>query len=242
MDSLNRTKGMKGKQYVVIVAGGRGLRMGTDMPKQFLLLHGKPVLFYTLRAFLEALPEALIILVLPEQQIDYARILLTPLIKLDRIKFTTGGDTRYTSVQNGLSLIREQMKEGEDPIIFVHDGVRPFVSGNLIWRCLHQAELKGSAIPAIPVADSVRKVTADYSEPVDRSSLRIIQTPQTFKASVLLPAMMQPYREAFTDEATVVESFGEKTYLTEGEKSNIKITTPEDMAVGAVFAKAKTDL
>jgi len=224
---------MQHSVYAVIVAGGQGTRMGTAVPKQFLDLNGKPVLFHTISAFVAAFPEAHIVLVLPAHQISYAQIVLQSFP--DRIDLTivSGGETRYHSVRNGLQGIPD------NAIVMVQDGVRPLVSTDLIRRCYQQAMIKGSAIPAIAATDSMRFVKNDASEPLERSSLRIIQTPQTFKASILIPAMQQPYSEAFTDEATVVEASGEKVHLIEGERSNIKITMPEDMLIAGALLKAR---
>ena len=224
------------KTFVVIVAGGQGTRMGTAVPKQFLELNGKPVLYHTIAAFAEALPDCQIILVLPALQISYAQIVLQAFPERLDITLVAGGDTRFQSVRNGLEGLPS------DSVILVQDGVRPLVSHDLILRCHRQAVEKGSAIPAIPVADSIRRVLNDGSEPIDRSALRIIQTPQAFQASILLPAMEQPYQQSFTDEATVVEYSGQKVYLVEGEKSNIKITTPEDLVVAEAFLRAKEEL
>lgn len=209
--------------YAVIVAGGQGLRMGTAVPKQFLNLKEKPVLFHTIRAFKTAFPEVRLILVLPEAQLSYAQMVLQSFPERIDLTIVSGGATRFHSVQNGLKSIPE------DAVVFVHDGVRPLVSPDLIRKCFEQALEKGSAIPAVPVTDSMRMIAGTDFRPVDRNSLRIIQTPQTFKASLLLPAMQQEYQESFTDEASVVEASGEKIYLIEGEKNNLKITTPEDL-------------
>jgi 2-C-methyl-D-erythritol 4-phosphate cytidylyltransferase len=219
--------------YAVIVAGGQGTRMGTAMPKQFLELEGKPVLHHTLQAFIDALPGVHLILVLPAHQVSYAQMILQTFPERIDLTIVTGGETRFHSVKNGLQGIPE------DGIILVHDGVRPLASRELIQRCYRQAAEKGSAIPAIPVADSMRLVNEEGSEPVDRSQLRIIQTPQTFRASILLPAFEQPYSESFTDEATVVESYGDEIYLVEGERSNLKITTPEDMVIAAALLRSR---
>ncbi len=219
--------------YAVIVAGGQGTRMGTAMPKQFLELEGKPVLHHTLQAFIDALPGVHLILVLPAHQVSYAQMVLQTFPARIDLTIVTGGETRFHSVKNGLQGIPE------DGIILVHDGVRPLVTPALIQRCYRQAVEKGSAIPAIPVTDSMRLINDEGSEPVDRSQLRIIQTPQTFRASVLLPAFDQPYSEGFTDEATVVEAYGDEVFLTEGERSNLKITTPEDMMIAAALLRAR---
>jgi 2-C-methyl-D-erythritol 4-phosphate cytidylyltransferase len=207
--------------------------MGTAIPKQFLDLDGKPVLHHTIAAFLSALPNVHIVLVLPPHQISYAQMVLQSFPERIDLTIVAGGDTRFQSVKNGLAGIPNEA------IVFVQDGVRPLVSPSLIAACYKQALEKGSAIPAIPVTDSMRIVKDETSEPVDRSLLRIIQTPQTFRASILLPAMEQPYQESFTDEASVVEAFGQQVYLIEGERSNIKITTPEDLLIAEALIRAK---
>lgn len=212
--------------YVVIVAGGQGTRMGTAIPKQFLEIHGKPILFHTIKAFTDTLPDSRIILVLPAQQISYAQMVLQHFGQGLDVTIVTGGPTRFHSVQNGLNAI------ATPGIVMVHDGVRPLVRADLILRCRQQAIEKGSAIPAIAVADSVRKTTGgELSQPIDRSALRLIQTPQTFRSELLLPAYQQEYQESFTDEATVCEASGHQVHLIEGIKNNIKITTPEDIAI-----------
>lgn len=217
--------------YAVIVAGGQGTRMGTAIPKQFLDLAGKPVLYHTIHAFMNAIDGIQIILVLPQHQISYAQMVLQSFPERIDITIVSGGATRFHSVKNGLQDIPE------NAIVMVHDGVRPLVSANLIKKCYDQAIEKGSAIPAIAATDSMRIIKNDNSEPLDRIFLRAIQTPQTFKASILLPAMQQEYQDNFTDEATVVEAFGEKIFLIEGEKHNIKITTPEDLIIAEALLK-----
>jgi len=222
--------------YAVIVAGGQGTRMGTAVPKQFLDLEGRPVLFHTISAFREAIPDIRIVLVLPAHQISYAQMVLQAFPERIDLDIVAGGETRFHSVRNGLSGIPD------DAIVMVHDGVRPLVSPALIRRCREQALEKGSAIPAVAVADSMRLVKNEGSEPVDRSRLRIIQTPQTFKASILLPSFEQPYQEGFTDEATVAEAAGHPVFLIEGERSNLKITTPEDLILAGALLKSRATL
>ena len=205
--------------------------MGTALPKQFLELDGKPVLYHTIKAFVEALDGVRIILVLPQHQISYAQMVLQAFP--DRIDLTivAGGETRYHSVQNGLKGLPE------DSVIMVHDGVRPLVSKELILRCYQQAIEKGSAIPALTATDSMRIVDEEDSHPLDRNLIRIIQTPQTFKGDILLPAFQQDYSAAFTDEASVVEAAGGTVFLVEGEKRNLKITTPEDLVIAEALLK-----
>jgi 2-C-methyl-D-erythritol 4-phosphate cytidylyltransferase len=219
------------RTFAVITAGGQGTRMGTALPKQFLELNGKPVLYHTIRAFMTAIPDIEIILVLPPHQISYAQMVLQAFE--DRIDLTivAGGETRYHSVQQGLKGLPE------DSIIMVQDGVRPLASIDLIRRCYDQALALGSAIPAIPATDSMRMVEGEESYPLDRSRVRIVQTPQTFRGNVLLPAFQQAYSEAFTDEASVVEAAGGTVFLVTGEQRNIKITTPEDMAIAEALMK-----
>lgn len=224
---------MPSKNYAVIVAGGQGTRMGNAVPKQFLELNGKPVLYHTIKAFREALPDIELILVLPVQQISYAQMILQNFKNGIDITVVSGGATRYHSVQNGLAGIPE------DAIVFVHDGVRPLVSKAVIMRCLESATVHGTAIPVIDATDSVRIVEGEHSRPIDRRKLRMVQTPQTFKASILLPAMRQPYQEAFTDEATVVELSGHSLKMVAGDKSNLKITTQDDMTIAAALMWAK---
>lgn len=220
-------------KYAVIVAGGKGLRMGNALAKQFLPLAGKPVLYHTIRAFTNAYTDVKLVLVLPQDQLSYAQIVLQAFPDGIDMTIVAGGATRFHSVQNGLSVV------SDDAVVFVHDGVRPLVSAALIQACYEQALQKGSAIPAIPVADSMRMIDGDNSTPVNREQMRSIQTPQTFRSDVLLPAFAQEYSDAFTDEATVVEAYGTQVYLIAGEKSNIKLTTPEDMMMAEYMLKEK---
>jgi 2-C-methyl-D-erythritol 4-phosphate cytidylyltransferase len=207
------------KKFAVIVAGGSGLRMGATSPKQFLLLKGKPLLRHTIDAFLDAYNDMQVIVVLPKDYLEFGNTM----IDKNRIQITTGGATRFHSVQNGLKLINETS------IIFVHDGVRSLVSQTLIQQCFEQALKKGSAIPAVAATDSIRLANGEESSVANRNNIRIIQTPQTFKSDILLPAFNQEYEEKFTDEATVVEAFGTKIFLCEGDYNNIKITRPIDL-------------
>jgi len=213
------------KKYAVIVAGGAGTRMGGNLPKQFMPLKDKPVLYYTLKTFLESYPDLQVILVLPVDYTDMGQEIIDAYFDKDRIRITAGGETRFQSVKNGLALIEEES------VIFVHDGVRCLLSADLIHHCYEMALTTGSAIPAIPCKDSVRLIYENGSDPVDRNKLVLIQTPQTFHSKILLPAFQIDYKDKFTDEATVVEAFGLKVTLVEGEETNIKITKLVDLLI-----------
>jgi 2-C-methyl-D-erythritol 4-phosphate cytidylyltransferase len=212
-------------KYAVIVAGGNGTRMGNALPKQFMLLKDRPVLFYTLKAFLEAYSDLQVILVLPVEYTDMGLEIIDAYFDKDRIRIAAGGDTRFQSVKNGLQLIEEEA------IIFVHDGVRCLLSKELIHACYAKAMETGSAIPAVASKDSVRLVTEEGNDAIDRTKVMLVQTPQTFHSKILLPAFQIDYKDKFTDEATVVEAFGLKVSLVEGEETNIKITRPIDMLI-----------
>ncbi|MCU0380371.1 MAG: 2-C-methyl-D-erythritol 4-phosphate cytidylyltransferase [Chitinophagaceae bacterium] len=211
--------------YAVIVAGGSGTRMRAAMPKQFLELAGKPLLVHSVDAFLQAFPEIIVVIVLPQDYLDTGRSLLTQYFPSQAFRFTAGGETRFHSVQQGLAQV-----DGEG-VVFVHDAVRCLVSPALIRRCYEEALRSGSAIPAIEVRDSMRVLTASGHQPINRSLVRAIQTPQTFRSGIIKPAFTQPYRDAFTDEATVVEASGQPVTLVEGEETNIKVTIPLDLVV-----------
>jgi 2-C-methyl-D-erythritol 4-phosphate cytidylyltransferase len=213
------------KKYAVIVAGGSGQRMGAAMPKQFLLLQGKPLLWHSVKAFLDAFEDIEIILVLPKNNMAEGETIAADLGAVEKIKSTEGGDTRFHSVQNGLALVKEPS------IIFVHDGVRCLVTPTLIKHCYSQAVEKGSAIPAVAATDSIRIVDGERNSVADRNNVRIIQTPQTFQSEILLPAFNTSYHASFTDEATVAEAAGHKALLIEGEYENIKITRPADLLI-----------
>jgi 2-C-methyl-D-erythritol 4-phosphate cytidylyltransferase len=212
-------------KYAVIVAAGTGARMGAARPKQFLLVNDKPVLYYTLQTFLNAFADIQIILVLPVDYTDMGQEIIDAYFDKDKIKLTIGGDTRFQSVKNGLQLV-----DG-DAIIFVHDGVRCLLTENLIHRCYAEAVQSGTAIPVIVSKDSVRIVNEESNDAVDRSKVMLVQTPQTFHSKILLPAFQIDYKDKFTDEATVVEAYGIKVTLVEGEENNIKITRPIDLLI-----------
>lgn len=220
-------------KYAVIVAGGFGTRMGGNTPKQFLMLQDKPVLYYTIQTFLAAYEDLYIILVLPEEYTEMGREIIDAYFDYERIQITAGGETRFHSVQNGLQLVKE------DSIVFVHDGVRCLVSVDLIRRCYNAAMDAGSAIPVMPIKDSIRLLQQEDSEAIDRTTVVTVQTPQTFHSKILLPAFAIDFKERFTDEATVVEAFGLKITLLQGEESNIKITRPLDLLLADAILKSK---
>lgn len=209
--------------------------MNSTVPKQFLLLQGKPALWHTVNTFLSAYADMQVILVLPEAHLQEGESLKESFLSAGkRIKVVSGGDTRFGSVRNGLRLVTEPS------IVFVHDGVRCLVSADLIQRCYQQAVEKGSAIPAVSATDSIRITEGDGHRVADRNNIRIIQTPQTFRSEVLLPAFEQEYNATFTDEATVVEAAGHKVFLIEGEYENLKITRPADLLLADRILKERS--
>jgi 2-C-methyl-D-erythritol 4-phosphate cytidylyltransferase len=222
---------------IIIVAGGKGLRMGGDLPKQFLPLQGKPVLMHTLEAFYKWDSMAVLLLVIPEEHESYWKMLCKELNFAVPHRVVYGGETRFHSVRNGLRAIEEG---GEESLIAVHDGVRPFVSGDVISLCFAIAESFGAAIPVVPMIESVREINGGESHPFDRNSLCIVQTPQVFRASILHKAYEQPYNERFTDDASLVEASGHKIRLVDGNRENIKITTPMDLQYALLQLKMES--
>lgn len=217
------------KKIALIVAAGNGSRMNSGIPKQFLLLKNKPVLYYSIRAFLEAYDDLEIILILPEEHIAKGQEIIDGYFDSSKFKITSGGRTRFHSVQKGLALIKEEA------IIFVHDGVRCFVTKDLITRCYNAAMEFGNAVPVIDSSDSVRLLTKNGNKIVSRNKVKLVQTPQTFHSEILLKAFSIDFKDYFTDEASVVEAFGLKINLVEGERNNIKITTPRDLEIAKVL-------
>jgi 2-C-methyl-D-erythritol 4-phosphate cytidylyltransferase len=216
-------------KYAIIVAGGSGTRMGADLPKQFLKLHGKPILYYSIKAFLDAYDDLQIILVLPVAYTDMGQEIIDAWFDKDRIRITAGGETRFQSVKNGLQLVEKES------IIFVHDAVRCLLTQSLIKACYEKALETGTAIPAVASRDSVRLKTEEGNDAFDRDRVMLVQTPQTFHSKILLPAFNIDYKDKFTDEATVVEAYGLKVSLVEGEDTNVKITKPVDLLVASVI-------
>jgi len=229
--------------YVIIVAGGKGLRMGSDIPKQFLPIGGKPVLMRTLERFREYSDNLQIILVLPEAQQDYWQELCRQYDFQVQYQLANGGQTRFHSVQNGLALIPDDAKG----VVGVHDGVRPFPSIEVIHDCFETAHKKRAVIPVIPIVETVRKLDLTKcqtlceveSVTVPRGDYRLVQTPQTFDIQLLKAANRQPYNDGFTDDASVVESYGHQITLVEGNRENIKITTPYDIIVAEAILSSE---
>lgn len=219
--------------YIIIVAGGKGLRMGSDIPKQFLPIDGLPVLMRTIRRFREYSADINIILVLPKSQQDYWHSLCKEYQFDERYSIADGGETRFHSVSNGLSLI----PDNAEGVVGVHDGVRPFPSIDVIARCYETARHHGAVIPVIPVVETVRHLEGDNSKTVSRDEYRLVQTPQTFDIQLLKCAYRQQFTPMFTDDASVVEALGDTITLVEGNRENIKITTPFDLKIAEAILR-----
>jgi 2-C-methyl-D-erythritol 4-phosphate cytidylyltransferase len=204
--------------------------MGSDIPKQFLPLHGKPLLMHTLTTFHTFDPTLHLILVLPKAQQSYWRELCFQQDFTIHHMVADGGETRFHSVQNGLACI-----EADDALVAVHDGVRPFVAHTVIADCFTAAEQRGAAIPVQPVVETIRQLDGQNSTTVDRTLYRLVQTPQTFRLNILRDAYTQPYDSRFTDDASVVEAAGQSVTLVDGNRENIKITTPFDLRMAEML-------
>ena len=221
------------KKFALIVAGGSGNRMNQPVPKQFIELAGKPVLMHTFAAFENYAPEIEFVLVLPENQTEQWKRLCEKHGFTRKYKLAKGGKTRFQSVKNGLELIPD---EG---IVFIHDGVRPLVSVKTIENCYQTTLEKGNALPVVPVTESLRMTNGNGNKAVDRSNFYLVQTPQTFAASLIKKAYSQSNSTAFTDDASVLEHIGHSINLVEGNRENIKITYPEDLAIAEVWLQKK---
>ena len=220
--------------YVIIVAGGSGTRMKSEMPKQFIELAGKPILMHTIEQFKAFDNSIEIITVLPGNQLQNWNYLQ------EKYSFTVpqtvvkGGRTRYHSVKNGLDFV------SDTGLVAIHDGVRPLVSLETIVRCFETAEKLGNAVPVVEITESLRMIIDEGNSYIDRQKIRTVQTPQVFNAAIIKKAYNQTYKEAFTDDATLVETMGEKINLVEGSRENIKITTPLDILIAnALFFSSK---
>lgn len=222
------------KLYALIVAGGSGKRMGAEIPKQYLELAGKPVLIHTLERFKSFSETIEIIAVLPENQLRFWSDLQKKYSFSIPHTLVKGGRARFFSVRNGLKFVDDQS------IVAIHDGVRPFVSIDTIKRCFKTAEELGNAIPVIPPSDTLRMISDQGSSPVNRLLVRQVQTPQVFHSSLIKKAYEQEYLPEFTDDATVLEKTGVKINLVDGNRENIKITTPEDLVISAALLPAMT--
>lgn len=218
------------KKSIVIVAGGKGLRMGGDIPKQFLPVKGMPVLMRTIQRFYDYDKAMQIVLVLPEAQQGYWKQLCEEYRFSLPYVLANGGETRFHSVRNGIAKVDEGVG-----LIGVHDGVRPFVSVETIAACFDEAARSGAVVPVIDVVETVRHLRAEGSVTVPRSEYRLVQTPQVFDAELLRSAYGQPYTDFFTDDASVVERYGHAVSLVQGNRENIKITTPYDMRIAEVL-------
>lgn len=217
------------KKYAIIVAGGKGLRMGGDLPKQFLPMGGKPVLMHTLEVFRKYDATLQIILVLPREQQQFWKQLCEEHHFAVEHTVADGGETRFHSVKNGLALVQAT------GLVGVHDGVRPFVSIEVIRRCFDLAEQHKAVIPVIDIVETVRHLTDAGSETVNRNDYKLVQTPQVFDTELLQKAYAQEFTPFFTDDASVVEAMGVPVHLAEGNRENIKITTPFDLKVGSAL-------
>lgn len=217
------------KKYVIIVAGGKGLRMGSDLPKQFLPVGGKPVLMHTLEVFRKYDAAIQLILVLPREQQDFWKQLCREHDFDVEHRVADGGKTRFHSVKNGLALVQAP------GLVGVHDGVRPFVSVEVIRRCYDLAEQHKAVIPVVDVVETLRHLTEVGSETVSRNDYKLVQTPQVFDVELLKQAYEQEFTPFFTDDASVVEAMGVPVHLAAGNRENIKITTPFDLKVGSAL-------
>jgi len=220
------------KKHAVIVAGGTGVRMGVPQPKQFLEIAGEPIIIHTLRAFAKAFSDIQLTLVLPANHLQEGAALIAS--KLDiTVQLVAGGETRFHSVQNGLATVKE------DAVVFVHDAVRCLVSTDLIQICYQNALVTGSAVPVLKSSDSIRFMEQGKHRVLNREQVLLVQTPQVFLSTLILPAFQVSYDVSFTDEATVVERAGHIVNLVEGEESNIKITRPVDLRIAAEWLLEK---
>jgi 2-C-methyl-D-erythritol 4-phosphate cytidylyltransferase len=220
------------QQYAIIVAGGTGSRMQQSVPKQFLLLHNKPVIYYSIHAFLQTFSAIQIIIVVhKDYQTELQQIIEKYFID-KKIWIAIGGQTRFHSVQNGLALI----SDSPDGIVFVHDAARPFITTTLLQQLQANCNAHGNAIPIIPIAESLRQVSSDNTnQSINRDTIKIVQTPQVFKVAIIKQGFAQAYQPQFTDEASVCEQFVGTIYLSAGIEQNIKITTPLQLQIAELW-------
>ncbi|WP_109674923.1 2-C-methyl-D-erythritol 4-phosphate cytidylyltransferase [Dyadobacter jejuensis] len=218
------------KEFAIIVAGGSGSRMKSDLPKQFIEVNGLPILMHTLRAFRAYSPSLQIIVVLPASQMLYWKSLCLSHGFIIEHSLVEGGDTRFHSVQNGLNSITDTAG-----LVTVHDGVRPVIDPQIIALGFREALSQGSAVTSVPLKDSIRHVDPDGNQALDRTAFRLVQTPQTFHLERMRHAFTMGYQPQFTDCASVLEQAGFTIHLIEGSYQNIKITTPEDLEWAKVY-------
>lgn len=224
---------MNQKEYALIVAGGKGKRINSKLPKQFIRLNGKPILLHTIQAFFNYSEKISIVLVLPQDDFGIWKSICAEFNFSKPIILQSGGETRFQSVKNGLNKI-----EGEG-LVAIHDGVRPLVSSDLIGASFRLAAVHGSAVAAVRLKESIRETDQDTTRAVDRSKFRLIQTPQTFDVQLIRKAYQIKEDTSLTDDASVAEKSGHKISLFEGSYQNIKITTPEDLIVAEALMKSK---
>lgn len=224
------------KNSCIIVAGGSGLRMGAELPKQFIAVNGMPLLMHTIRKFYTFDPSLRLIVVLPAEQIVFWKELCVQHNFGIPHQVTGGGATRFASVKNGLALARDS------DLIAIHDGVRPLVSHATLTRCFSCAAEHGTAVPVLPASESVREGSMIESVPVDRSRYFMVQTPQVFEASILQQSYLQAWKPEFTDDASVVEHMGQPVNLVMGNRENIKITFPEDLLFAGFYLSSTSKL
>lgn len=236
-------------KIVLIVAGGKGERMQSDIPKQFIEIAGKPILMHTIEAFARYDFDLPVFVVLPVTQIEFWKNLCSKYSFKFSHQVVIGGETRFHSVKNGLEAVAaflaslypdKSEEENNSALVAVHDGVRPLVSVETIRRCFDEAEKFGSAIPSMDLVDSLRTIHTKYSQSLDRSAYKLVQTPQVFDFNILKKAYEQEFSPLFTDDASVVESIGVNVHLTEGNRENIKLTTAFDLEL-ASFLLAKRE-
>lgn len=224
---------MERQRKVIIVAGGKGERMKTTVPKQFLKLNDKPLLMHTVNRFYQYDRQMEILLVLPENQINYWNELCEKYGFSIHHQVIAGGETRFHSVKNALDIIREEC------LIAVHDGVRPLVDIATIDRCFSKAEKTGTAIPVIDLVDTIREITENRNATLERKSYKLVQTPQVFKSEIIISSYEKADNKQFTDDASVVEAAGYPIHLVEGNRMNIKITNPLDLKIAELLMKEK---
>lgn len=217
------------KRFAIIVAGGKGNRMKSEIPKQFIEIGGKPILMHTIEQFYKADSNIEIILVLPKEQIQYWQELQTKHGFEVPVLVSEGGTSRFYSVKNGLE------KVTSTGVVAIHDGVRPFVAASTIMKGFEVAEKEKTAIPTVNLVDSIRRVDEKVNRALNRADYRLVQTPQVFDIALLKTAYQQSFSDTFTDDASVIEAMGHSVTLFDGNSENIKITTPFDLKVAEMM-------